>query len=141
MDRKQEAGIYRNIPVYISGSTHTPIQPYLIEPKMEQLINQYNKRIHSEHIIKTIAWFHLNFESIHPFIDGNGRTGRLLINYELMRNNYLPIDIKYTDVKQYYNAFKSYQKTKRCNAMIELIANYVLKTLKDFNAILNLKNS
>lgn len=143
MNRKQDAGTYRSIPVYISGSNCTPVQPYLIESKMQELITKYKKITKNKHIIECISIFHLMFEEIHPFIDGNGRTGRLLINYELMRNKYMPIDIKYKDVKKYYEAFSIYQESnkKDISAMVYLIGNYVLNTLKNFENIIIEKRS
>lgn len=80
------------------------MQPYLIIPRMEELLHQYKNS--NEDIINKLARFHLKFESIHLFIDGNGRTGRLLINLELMRAGYPPIDIKFKDRLEYYEAFK-----------------------------------
>ena len=62
---------------------------------MEQLLEAY--RNSEEHIITRLARFHIEFEGIHPFIDGNGRTGRLLVNLELMKAGYPPIDIKFAD--------------------------------------------
>ena len=61
------------------GAKHEPVQPYLIQPEMEQLLQAYRNSM--EHIITRLAWFHIEFEGIHPFIDGNGRTGRLLAGY------------------------------------------------------------
>ena len=71
---------------------------------MEELLHQYKNS--NEDIITKLARFHLEFESIHLFIDGNGRTGRLLINLELMKAGYPPIDIKFKDCLEYYEAFK-----------------------------------
>lgn len=66
-DKREDRGVYRRVPVKILGARHEPVQPYLIQPKMEQLLEAY--RASEEHIIPRLAWFHIKFEGIHPFID------------------------------------------------------------------------
>ena len=126
-DKKDDRGVYRRVPVRIMGASHEPVQPHLIEPKMEQLLIDYNNS--SEHIITKLAKFHIEFEGIHPFIDGNGRTGRLLVNLELMKAGYPPIDIKFTDRLSYYNAFDEYHVKHNLSAMEKLFAGYVNQRL------------
>lgn len=126
-DKKQDRGVYRRVPVRIMGAHHIPVQPYLILPRMEQLIlNYFNS---DDSLITKLALFHLDFESIHPFIDGNGRCGRLLINLELMKAGYPPIDIKFTDRLDYYKAFDEYHVKHNLKAMENLIAGYINKRL------------
>ncbi len=133
-DKKDDRGVYRRVPVRIMGAKHEPAQPYLIQPKMEQLLESY--RNNTEHMITKLARFHIEFEGIHPFIDGNGRTGRLLVNLELMKAGYPPIDIKFTDRATYYNAFDEYHVKHNLNAMEKLFARYVNVRLDSYLTIL-----
>ena len=122
-DKKEDRGVYRRVPVRIMGAQHEPVQPYLIAPKMEELLHAFVES--TEHIVTKLARFHIEFEGIHPFIDGNGRTGRLLVNLELMKAGYPPIDIKFTDRIAYYNAFDEYHVKHNLSAMENLFAGYV----------------
>lgn len=129
-DKKDDRGVYRRVPVRIMGAKHEPVQPYLIQPKMEQLLESYNNS--KEHIIPRLARFHIEFEGIHPFIDGNGRTGRLLINLELMKAGYPPIDIKFTDRVAYYKAFDEYHTKHNSRTMEKLFAGYLNERLESY---------
>ena len=122
-DKKEDRGVYRRVPVRIMGAQHEPVQPYLIVPKMEELLRTFLES--TEHIVTKLARFHIEFEGIHPFIDGNGRTGRLLVNLELMKDGYPPIDIKFTDRITYYNAFDEYYVKHNLSAMENLFAGYI----------------
>ncbi|MBR0284720.1 MAG: Fic family protein [Selenomonadaceae bacterium] len=134
-DKKDDRGVYRRVPVRIMGAHHEPVQPYLIEPKMEQLLQDYAAS--EEHIVTKLARFHIEFEGIHPFIDGNGRTGRLLVNLELMKAGYPPIDIKFTDRVMYYNAFDAYHVKHDLSAMEGLLAGYINARLDAYLKILH----
>lgn len=136
MDRPEDKGVYRRIPVRIMGAYTEPVQPYLIEPKMTELLIKNEKRKKAMHNIERIARFHLEFEGIHPFIDGNGRTGRLLLNLELIRCGYPAINVKFADRKRYYDAFDSYYRSGRADEMIRLIGEYVGERIDRYLEIL-----
>ena len=133
-DKRDDRGVYRRVPVRIMGAQHEPVQPYLIQPRMEQLLINYSES--TEHIITKLARFHIEFEAIHPFIDGNGRTGRLLVNLELLKAGYPPIDIKFADRMAYYNAFDEYHVKGNLSPMEKLFAEYVNARLDQYLSIL-----
>lgn len=137
MNRPEDKGVYRRVPVRIMGAYTEPVQPYMIEPKITELLAENEKRKDTMNIIERIARFHLEFESIHPFIDGNGRTGRLLMNFELMQNGYPPINVKFTDRKRYYEAFDNFSKNQDATSITNLITEYVAERLEQYLRVID----
>ena len=140
MNSPEDKGQYRRIPVRIMGAYTEPVQPYLIEPKIGELLAANEERKNRMTTVERIARFHLEFEGIHPFIDGNGRTGRLILNLELIRNGFPPINIKFTDRKCYYDAFDAFYRDGDAGAMTDLIAEYVDERLDEYLSILESDN-
>ena len=136
MNRPEDKGNYRRIPVRIMGAYTEPVQPYLIEPKMSDLLVADEQRKQSMSVVERVARFHLEFEGIHPFIDGNGRTGRLLLNLELIRNGYPPINVKFADRKRYYEAFDAFYRDGNASKMVDMIAEYVNERLDEYLMVL-----
>ena len=128
MDRPEDRGKFRRIPVRIMGAYHVPPEPFLVAEQLEALVAEFAEQ-KKMHPIERAALFHLKFEGIHPFVDGNGRTGRLIMNLMLMQAGYPPINVKYSDRKRYYEAFDTYYRDGSCAAMVELIAEQVRQQL------------
>lgn len=131
MNDLENRGVYRSLPVTIMGAVHTPPQPYLIPVQIEDLFNDYKVIKQKKHIIEAVAEFHLRFEGIHPFIDGNGRTGRLILNLELIKSGLLPINIKFSDRHKYYDCFDQYYSNNHTIENLSLlITNYEIAELE-----------
>lgn len=130
-DRPEDRGTFRRVNVRIAGALANPVQPYLIEPKIEELLNNYKVWSETMHIVERVAIFHLQFESIHPFIDGNGRTGRLIMNLQLIKEGLPAINIKFADRRKYYDAFDEYSRTGSTEAMINLVGEAVISRLRE----------
>lgn len=130
IDRPEDKGVYRSIPVRILGAYHEPPQPYLVPVQMERLVEENGKS--KSHPIERASLFHLQFEGIHPFIDGNGRTGRLLLNLMLMQHGYPPINVKFTDRKRYYDCFDSYYRDSNAVPMVNMVAEYIREGLERY---------
>lgn len=126
-------GVYRDIPVKIMGAAHKPPQPYLVPIQLEQLLIDYEEMKRNKHIIEAIAEFHLRFEGTHPFVDGNGRTGRLILNLELIKAGLLPVNIKYADRHKYYDCFDSYYDNAHSPEMlVEMFVSYEVERLEEY---------
>lgn len=135
--RQEDKGRFRRVPVKIAGAVNEPPQPYTIKPLLHQLLEDMQKQYSTMNIVEQVSLFHLRFESIHPFIDGNGRTGRLLMNLQLIRANLPPINVKYTDRRRYYEAFDNFARTKSAESMTTLIAEYLVERMAEMVHILS----
>ena len=107
-----------------AGFETTPY--YLVEEKLTELIEKFNSNENNDLIMK-VACFHADFEKIHPFIDGNGRTGRLLLNLELMKNGYPITVIRNEDRDEYYTALE----TAQVESNYELLADFIEKSVEN----------
>lgn len=96
---------YRKVQVFIQGSEHIPPEPEKVPNLMLYYI--YNYEHDKQEIFTKIAKYHIEFEKIHPFEDGNGRTGRLLINYELLKNNLFPVVIEKEERIRYFEYLRN----------------------------------
>jgi len=100
-------GIYRNVDVYISGARHTPLSPNEAYQQVKSFYADLPYRTEMNGI-EFAAWTHAEFVKIHPFVDGNGRTSRLIMNYQLMVHGFLPVSIAKESRLEYFEALESY---------------------------------
>jgi fido (protein-threonine AMPylation protein) len=129
---RENAGRFRSVPVRISGSQHEPPQPFLLEKLMEEYFIHYRRQMGSMHPVILAAEMHERLVSIHPFIDGNGRTSRLVMNLILLRNGYTIANLK-GDVNSrlaYYRALEKVQVDNEPEVFYGLVADAVEQSLK-----------
>jgi len=122
------AGVYRKENVVISGAKHIPPNHLLVQEQMEQLIKDYQH--FSGHPIERAARLHVDFVKVHPFVDGNGRTARLLMNFDLMKSGYLPVVIKAEDRLTYYEFLDNAHTKLTYQSFIELVAQQEAEALR-----------
>lgn len=122
--RDDVAGRFRKENEFVRVGNHIAPNPKEVVDRLEKMLIEYNAESR-ENIIKRIAKIHLVFEYIHPFIDGNGRIGRVINNYLLIREGFVPINIKFIDRKMYYEAFNEFD-AKGKTAIMEKIVGKAL---------------
>ena len=106
---RDESGFYRRVPVYIRGSLHVPPNWIKVPDAMQRFVDQYGDRPATEHPVRWAARAHIDMAGIHPFIDGNGRTSRLLVNWLLMREGWPPALYTSGDRHEYLTALEDAQ--------------------------------
>lgn len=138
---RENAGRYRNVPVMISGSSHLPPQPFLIEPQMETFMHTFSEMEKSgEHPVIIASYLHDELVRIHPFIDGNGRTSRLLMNLYLLRHGYVLVSLKSDNESKlnYYLSLEASHTAKDPDAFRELVARAEIESLERYLSIMGL---
>ena len=127
----KKAGKYRSENVAIMGATHTPPDHLIVPELMEKLILNYQKWNKYHPIIKA-ALIHGELVKIHPFIDGNGRTSRLVMNLSLMNSGYLPVIIKKENRLEYYNALDKAHTTSDYTDFVKLVTNLEIEMINKY---------
>ncbi|WP_339368058.1 Fic family protein [Paenibacillus elgii] len=122
------AGIYRKENVLISGARHIPPDALQVPLAMKQFIQWYDSEGEQLHPVAKAAMVHSDFVKIHPFIDGNGRTARLLLNFELMKNGYPPIVVEKENRLAYYSALDDAHTTGDNTRFIALVSDILSRT-------------
>ena len=113
-------GIYRNVEVRITGAKHKPPVPSEMYHQIKDFFSNLNFKS-DLNPIELASWTHAEFVKIHPFVDGNGRTSRLIMNYQLMKHGFLPISVNKEDKLDYFNFLEEYA----VNGNLELFADFI----------------
>lgn len=131
------AGKYRTENVVISGAKHIPPKYYHVGDMMQKLITEYKNEWNDYHPVVRATLLHGEFVKIHPFIDGNGRTSRLLLNFELMKKGYTPIIIKNEDRAKYYDVLDLAHTTMNYEPFIQLVSKLLVESEKLWLSVLD----
>lgn len=118
--RDEIAGRFRKDGEYVRVGSHIAPASKEIHSSLEKMFSEYYATSH-ENIVRRIARLHLAFEYLHPFNDGNGRIGRVMNNYLLIREGFVPINIKFIDRMKYYDAFKEFNEKGTTNIMEQIV--------------------
>jgi Fic family protein/DNA-binding XRE family transcriptional regulator len=134
----EDAGRYRRVQVMIKGSSYMPPQPFMVSKEMEDYFIWYETHKNTLHPIVLAAELHERLVTIHPFIDGNGRTSRLVMNLILLQYGYVIANIKgdYDSRMQYYNALETAQTKNNKEDFLLFIAQIEKESLERYLAII-----
>lgn len=122
MDNIMVGGVYRNVDVYISGARHTPPTPNEMYRQVKDFYVDLTWKDSEYNPIEQAAWTHAEFVKIHPSVDGNGRTSRLIMNYQLMVNGFLPVSIAKENRLAYFEALEIYAVEGNLSLFADMIA-------------------
>ena len=126
--RDEIAGRFRMAGEWVRVGAHIGADPADVERLLTDMLSTYTADATSN-IVERIARFHLTFENIHPFCDGNGRIGRVANNYLLIREGYTPINIAFINRAQYYDAFKEFESKGSTKIMEEIVGRALANSL------------
>jgi len=126
--RDEVSGRFRKNGEMVRVGEHIGLPPEFIEGRIQEILINYNSKIEIP-FIHRVAMLHTEFESIHPFIDGNGRIGRVINNYLLTREGFPPIIVRNKEKESYYKALRSYDNFQDYKPMIRVVELSALESL------------
>ena len=135
MENILPGGIYRNVEVRISGAQHKPPAPSEMYRQVKGFYADlpYKAEMNA---MELAAWTHAEFVKIHPFVDGNGRTSRMIMNYQLMTAGFLPVSIAKENRLPYFEALEAYAVGGDLKPFAEMIASLEEQRLEEYLGIM-----
>ena len=135
MENILPGGIYRNVEVRISGAQHKPPAPSEMYRQVKDFYADlpYKAEMNA---MELAAWTHAEFVKIHPFVDGNGRTSRMIMNYQLMAAGFLPVSIAKENRLPYFEALEAYAVGGDLKPFAEMIASLEEQRLEEYLGIM-----
>lgn len=112
-------GLYRNVDISIKGSNHTPPSYIKVYDRMKKYFITINDE--NNDLWYNIAFSHAQLMKVHPFLDGNGRCARIVLNYQLIKNGLKPVVIRFEDKEQYFNLLEEFKVNKNIEPLIQYI--------------------
>jgi Fic family protein len=119
MDGLAIGGLYRNVDISIKGSNHTPPSHLKVYDRMKKYFEVLNTP--TQNLLEKIAYSHVQLAKIHPFLDGNGRCARLVLNYQLLKHGLAPIIIPYKERHRYFETLEAFKVKKDIKPFIEYL--------------------
>ena len=135
MENILTGGIYRNVEVRISGARHKPPVPGEMYLQIKKFYADMSE-MKGKNDIELAAWTHAEFVKIHPFVDGNGRVSRMIMNYQLMLSGFLPISIAKENRLEYFEALEAYAIDGKLKPFAEMIAVLEEQRLDEYLGIM-----
>lgn len=132
MENILPGGIYRNVSVRITGAAHKPPMPTEMYVQVKDFFATLPTKTVELDAIRLAAYTHAEFVKIHPFEDGNGRTSRLIMNYQLMLKGFLPVSIAKEKRLEYFNVLEEYAVNGKLEPFADMIAALESEKLKDY---------
>ena len=139
MENIQVGGVYRDVQVYISGARHMPPPPSLMYRQVKDFYADLSWKGKELNPVELSAWTHAQFVKIHPFTDGNGRTSRLIMNYQLMAEGFPAISIAKEDRLEYFKALEAYAVEGDLHPFAELVAGLVDRQMERYIELSDLR--
>ena len=124
----ERPGEYKKNDIWCVGEKELSAPVADVEREMEEDLSQLMEVADQKNILTAAAWWHMRFEGIHAFADGNGRTGRALMNYYLIKNDYPPVIIYQEDKRNYYDALECFDETGEIQPMVGFLKEQTCKT-------------